>query len=152
MKIRVNFVRYSLVVLATLAFGSPLLAQQRVFTAADYDRGARFLAVMGWADTPLAQAADLVLPAATHAERDGTFVNVAGRIQRFERAFPAPGQSRAQIEILSDLLSRFDPRWASVTAPVVFDLMAEEKAPLEGLRWAGIPADGAALAAAEVGA
>jgi len=115
-------------------------------------RGARFLAVMGWAETPLAQVADLVLPAATHAEREGTFVNVAGRLQRFERAFPAPGQCRAQIEILSDLLSRFDPRWASVTASVVFDLMAEEKAPLAGLRWAGIPADGAALAAAEVGA
>jgi NADH-quinone oxidoreductase subunit G len=106
-------------------------------------RRARFLAVMGWADSPLARAADLVLPVATHAERDGTFVNVEGRLQRFERAFPGPAQCRPALEVLADLLSRFDPKWASVTAPVVFDMMAEEIAALGGLRWARIPATGA---------
>src|SRR6185503_5311416 len=35
-------------------------------------RRARTLIVLGWADTPLAQAADLALPVATHAEKDGT--------------------------------------------------------------------------------
>jgi len=111
-------------------------------------RRARFLAVMGWADTPLARAADLVLPVATHAEREGTWINADGRLQRFERAFPAPAQCRPALDVLIDLLARFDPKWASANAAVVFDVMAEEIAALSGLRWAEIPATGAALAAA----
>src|SRR5262245_3956816 len=43
MTFRVKLMRYSPVLLATL-LAAPLVAQQRVFTAADYDRGARFLA------------------------------------------------------------------------------------------------------------
>ena len=42
-----------------------------------------------------AQAADVALPTATHAEREGTFVNVQRRLQRFDRAFPPPGEARA---------------------------------------------------------
>ena len=110
-------------------------------------REAKFLAVMGWADSPLARVADVVLPAATHAEREGTFVNVEGRLQRFERAFPAPAQVRSGVEILADLLSRFDAKWAAVDAATVFDLMAEESPALAGLRWAEIPATGAPLTA-----
>jgi len=108
-------------------------------------RKARFLAVMGWADTPLARAADVVLPAATHAERDGTFVNVQSRLQRFVRAYPAPSQARPGLEILAELLSRFEAKWASVSAATVFDLLAEEVDAFSGLRWAQIPAEGQTL-------
>ena len=44
MTMRVRSVRPFLVVFVAFALGTPLLAQQRVFTAEDYDRGARFLA------------------------------------------------------------------------------------------------------------
>ena len=44
--------------------------------------------------------------------------------------------------MLADLLSRFDPKWASVSTAVVFDLLAEELPALAGLRWAEIPATG----------
>jgi NADH-quinone oxidoreductase subunit G len=108
-------------------------------------REARFLAVLGWADTPLARVADVVLPVATHAERDGTFVNVENRLQRFDRAFPAPSQSRPAVEVLADLLSRFDPKWGSVTVATAFDLMTEEIDELDGIRWAAIPPTGLAL-------
>jgi NADH-quinone oxidoreductase subunit G len=109
-------------------------------------RKARFLAVMGWAETPLARVADVVLPAATHAERDGTFVNSQARLQRFTRAFPAPTQVRPAVEILAELLARFEPRWGSVDAAIAFDLLAEEVDRFADLRWRELPPDGVSLA------
>jgi NADH-quinone oxidoreductase subunit G len=108
-------------------------------------RQTRFLAVMGWAETPLARAADVVLPAATHAEREGTFVNCQGRVQRFAAAFPPPAQVRSGLEILADLLARFEPKWASVSAATVFDLMAEELPAFTGLAWNALPPTGVVL-------
>jgi NADH-quinone oxidoreductase subunit G len=108
-------------------------------------RRARVLIVFGWADSPLAQAADVALPVATHAERDGTFVNVEWRVQRFERAFPAPGQARPAVEALSELLARYDARWANLGAAAVFDRLAAELPAFAGLSWHHLPATGAAL-------
>jgi NADH-quinone oxidoreductase subunit G len=108
-------------------------------------RRARVLIVFGWADSPLAQAADVALPVATHAEKDGTFVNAEWRVQRFERAFPPPGQARPAVEALSELLARWDARWANLAAPAVFDRLAAELPAFAGLSWHHLPATGAAL-------
>jgi NADH-quinone oxidoreductase subunit G len=54
-------------------------------------RRAKFLAVAARTGNSLTRSADVVLPAASLAEREGTFTNVQGRVQRFERAFlPRP--------------------------------------------------------------
>jgi predicted molibdopterin-dependent oxidoreductase YjgC len=108
-------------------------------------RQAKFLVVFGWADSPLAQAADVALPVPHHGEKDGTFVNVEWRLQRFERAFAAPGQARSTVEALGDLLSRFDAAWANQSPGKVFDRLAGELAPFAGLHWHGLPATGATL-------
>ena len=110
-------------------------------------RRAQFLAVLGWADSPLAQAADVALPVSTHAEKDGTFVNAEHRVQRFNAAFPAPGQTRSTVEVLAELLGRFDAKWAGpgVTAATVFDRIASEVPAFAGLTWSSLPATGAAL-------
>ena len=107
-------------------------------------RKAKFLVVFGWADSPLAQAADVALPVAHHGEKDGTFVNVEWRVQRFENAFPPTGQVRPAIEVLSDLLSRFDAGWAPLSAgaaATVFDRLGV----FAGLSWRRLPATGASL-------
>lgn len=108
-------------------------------------RQAKFLVVFGWADSPLAQAADVALPVAHHGEKDGTFVNVEYRVQRFERAFPPPGQTRPAVEALGDLLSRFEEGWSGLTPGKVFDRLAGEIPAFAGLHWHGLPATGAAL-------
>ena len=108
-------------------------------------RQAKFLVVFGWADSPLAQAADVALPVAHHGEKDGTFVNVEWRVQRFQRAFPPPGQTRAAVEVLGDLLSRFDAAWANPSPGKVFDRLAGELPAFAGLHWHDLPATGAAL-------
>ncbi len=51
--------------------------------------------------------ADVILPAAAYTEKDGTYVNLEGRVQRGRRAVFAPGEARADWSIaraLSDLL------------------------------------------------
>jgi len=112
-------------------------------------RRAKLLVVFGWADSPLAQAADIALPVAHHGEKDGTFVNVEWRVQRFQRAFPPPGQARPAVEVLGDLLSRFEAGWTAKisagTAGAVFDRLAAEVPAFAGLSWHGLPATGAEL-------
>ncbi len=108
-------------------------------------RKAAFLVVIGWADSPLAKVADVALPVATHTEKDGTFVNLEWRAQRFNAAFPAPPQVRTTVELLTDLLSRFDAQWAGLTPGAVFDRIAAEVPELAGLQWSTLPASGASL-------
>jgi NADH-quinone oxidoreductase subunit G len=108
-------------------------------------RRARTLVVLGWADTPLAKAADLALPVATHAEKDGTYVNVQRRVQRFRQAFPSGGESLPMVEVLAAVLRRLDPTWKAATASEVFDRMAAEVPAFAGLSWKGVPPTGVAL-------
>jgi len=112
-------------------------------------RGARTLVVAGWADTPLAQAADVALPLATHAEQEGTFVNSQWRLQRFEACFPPPGEARPGVEALADLLARFDPAWSGLGAAEVFDRLAAGAPAFAGLSYESLPPTGAPLAVPE---
>lgn len=47
--------------------------------------------------------ADVVLPAACYAEKDGTFTNTERRVQRVRKAADAPGEARLDWEILCDI-------------------------------------------------
>ena len=133
--------RYSVLVVCDSDFGKAAWDPETVARL----RKAKFLVVFGWADSPLAQAADVALPVAHHGEKEGTFVNVEWRVQRFERAFPATGQVRPAIEALSDLLSRFETGWTQLSAATVFDRIASELPAFAGLSWRRLPATGAAL-------
>jgi len=53
-----------------------------------------------------AALADVVLPAACYAEKDGTFTNTERRIQRVRKAVEPPGTARADWEIICDLAER----------------------------------------------
>jgi NADH-quinone oxidoreductase subunit G len=113
-------------------------------------RRAQALIVLGWADTPLAMAADLALPVTTHAEKDGTFVNVQRRLQRFRQAFPVAGDALPLVGVLASVLRRLDPSWKAGTPGEVFDRMAAELPALAGLSWGKVPANGVALPEVEV--
>ncbi|HEV8231796.1 MAG TPA: 2Fe-2S iron-sulfur cluster-binding protein [Thermoanaerobaculia bacterium] len=77
-------------------------------------RQARFVAVAGRTANALTRAADVVLPASSLAEKEGSFTNVQGRVQRFERAFLPPPPARAHWELLLMLAIRLgygDRNW-----------------------------------------
>jgi predicted molibdopterin-dependent oxidoreductase YjgC len=65
-----------------------------------------FLAVIDIFPTETAQLADLVLPAACYAERDGTFTSTERRVQRGRKAVQPPGEARPDWQILCELLQR----------------------------------------------
>ena len=60
--------------------------------------------------TETAKYADVFLPAACYAEKDGTFTNTERRVQRVRKAVEPPGECRADWEIIADLSSRLGTR------------------------------------------
>jgi assimilatory nitrate reductase catalytic subunit len=64
---------------------------------------AEFVVVQdAWADTETAAYADLLLPAATWGEKEGTVTNSERRISRVRAAVPPPGEARADWRIARD--------------------------------------------------
>ncbi|MBI5136290.1 MAG: molybdopterin-dependent oxidoreductase [Nitrospirae bacterium] len=60
-----------------------------------------FLVVQDLFLTGTALRADVVFPAQSYAERDGTFTNMEGRVQRIRQAMKAPGKARPDWQIFS---------------------------------------------------
>ena len=78
-----------------------------------------------------AHAADIILPAASYAEKDGTYVNTEGRVQFAEKAVFAPGDAREDWTILRALAD-------ALGVKVGFDSFAE----LQSAMIAEVPALG----------
>jgi len=65
-----------------------------------------FLVVQDIFLTETAQLADVVLPAASFAEKDGTFANTERRVQRVRKAVNPPGVSKPDWVIIMELMNR----------------------------------------------
>jgi len=65
-----------------------------------------FLVVQDIFLTETAQTADVVLPGASFAEKDGTFTNTERRVQRVRKAVEPPGEARADWEIVCQVGER----------------------------------------------
>lgn len=65
-----------------------------------------FLVVQDIFPTATTELADVVLPAASYAEKDGTFTSTERRVQRVRKAIEPVGNSRADWEILCEIAAR----------------------------------------------
>lgn len=65
-----------------------------------------FLVVQDIFLTETAELADVVLPAASFAEKDGTFTNTERRVQRIRRAVKSPGKIRDDLSIINMITNR----------------------------------------------
>jgi anaerobic selenocysteine-containing dehydrogenase len=88
------------------------------------------LVVQGVLLTPLAQAADVVLPGATWLEKQASYTNDQGRLQGTARAFGPPGDARDDWQILVDL-------GAALGVSLPYLGAAEVRAALDA-RWRGM--------------
>ncbi|WP_376789346.1 NADH-quinone oxidoreductase subunit NuoG [Thermoflexus sp.] len=85
---------------------------------------AGFLVVQDLFLTETARMADVVLPAQSWAERDGTFTSGDRRVQRFYKAIPAVGEARGDWEIFVALALRLGQRWLYLSPEAVMDEIA----------------------------
>jgi predicted molibdopterin-dependent oxidoreductase YjgC len=77
---------------------------------------ASFVVVQDIFLSPTAEQADVVLPAASFAEKDGTFTNAERRIQRVRPGIPSPGEAKTDYAIFTLLAARLGQQ-VSYTGP-----------------------------------
>ncbi|APG27567.1 formate dehydrogenase [Syntrophotalea acetylenivorans] len=95
-----------------------------------------FLVVQDIFLTETAQMADVVLPAATFAEKNGTFVNTERRVQRVRKAIEPVGNCKPDWVILSDLLNRLGIEKTYAAAEEIFTELASVTPSYGGINYA----------------
>jgi NADH-quinone oxidoreductase subunit G len=106
------------------------------FTAEDLAKPA-FVLLTHILANPTAAFATVTLPAAGFAEKRGSMINLAGRLQRLNRAVIPPGQARDDWEILRDLLKALGAEVSDI--PSLNALSAKLAPVLSGHTLANIP-------------
>jgi NADH-quinone oxidoreductase subunit G len=79
--------------------------------------GVEFLVVQDLFMTETAERADVIFPAVTWAEKDGTYTNLERRVQRVRPAVRPPGEARPDWRVLRDLGKRIAPNGFTFTSP-----------------------------------
>lgn len=80
-----------------------------------------FLVVQDIFLTETAQKADVVLPAACWAEKDGTFTNTCRGVQRIRKGVEPPGEARADWQIIADVARALGANWTFASPEEVFE-------------------------------
>jgi formate dehydrogenase alpha subunit len=83
-----------------------------------------FLVVQDISLTPLAEMANVILPGASFAEKDGTFTNVERRVQKLKKAFEPWGNSKADWQIVCLLAQAMGHQFDYLSAKEIFDEIA----------------------------
>ena len=91
----------------------------------------------GWSET-----ADVTLPGRLHSEKDATYTNKAGRVQRVNTAIRAFHKTRPDWMILCGLMELLDVDNKADSAEAVFQELSEIEKGFQGLQWESIGSDG----------
>src|SRR5687768_3556564 len=94
-----------------------------------------FLVVQDIFLTETAEFADVILPATSYLEKDGTYTNTDRRVQLGRKVLDPPGQARPDWEIVQDIARRVGLDWHYGSPSEVFDEMGELMPSYANLRW-----------------
>ena len=100
-----------------------------------------FLIVQDLFLTESAKYADVVLPAASFAEKDGTFTNAERRIQRLRVGIKTPGEAKTDFAVFQLLLNKLQ-KTAPATPAAAFGELSAEVAGYAGILYEQIGAQG----------
>ena len=87
-------------------------------------RSLDFLVVQDLFMTKTAEYADVILPATSYAEKEGTFSNTERRVQRIRHAVDAPGDARLDTDIIIDLMNAMGYKQPHLTSAQIMDEIA----------------------------
>ena len=129
---------------------NPLLSEPDLNRAGELFRRLDFLVVQDIFMHETAQLADVILPATSFAEKDGTFTNSERRVQRVRQAVSPVGNSRPDWDIVCDLSRRMCDRlglpWGDQFAyrrpSEIFQEMAGLTPILSGISYRRLDAEG----------
>jgi formate dehydrogenase major subunit len=82
-----------------------------------------FLVVQDIFLTETAEFADVVLPASSYLEKDGSYTNTDRRVQLGRKVMDPPGQARVDWEVIQDIAQRIGLDWHYTSSSEVFDEM-----------------------------
>jgi predicted molibdopterin-dependent oxidoreductase YjgC len=83
-----------------------------------------------------AKYADVVLPASSFAEKDGTFTNTERRVNRVRKAVPCPGNAREDLRIVVDMARALGADWPEyATAEDAWNEFADLSPLWSGIRY-----------------
>ncbi len=97
-----------------------------------------YIAYLGTHDCGFAAIADDVVPLAMGAEREATFTNFQGRVQRVAKPFEPMGQAICEWEVWKTIAAQLGFRWNYHTVQDVFNSIGQSVASFKGLTWEGI--------------
>ena len=90
--------------------------------------------------TKTAEYADVILPAISYTEKEGTFTNTERRVQRIRKAVTVPGNMRPDTDILIDLMNAMGYRQPYLTPSQIMDEIAELTPSMHGISYARLDA------------
>ncbi|HEX6935873.1 MAG TPA: formate dehydrogenase subunit alpha [Actinomycetes bacterium] len=94
-----------------------------------------FLVVQDIFLTETAEFADVILPATSYLEKDGTYTNTDRRVQRGRKVLDPPGQARPDWEITQDIAQRLGLDWSYSSPREVFEEMVSVMPSHANLTW-----------------
>jgi formate dehydrogenase major subunit len=101
-----------------------------------------FLVVQDIFLTETAEFADVILPATSYLEKDGTYTNTDRRVQLGRKVMDPPGQARTDWEIVQDIARRIGLPWNYQSPREVFDEMVALMPSYKNLSYANLGLSG----------
>ncbi len=94
-----------------------------------------FLVVQDIFLTETAEFADVILPASSYLEKDGTYTNTDRRVQLGRKVLDPPGQARVDWEVVQDIANRIGLGWEYSSPREVFDEIVSVMASYKNLSY-----------------
>ncbi|MFQ5706154.1 MAG: molybdopterin-dependent oxidoreductase [bacterium] len=107
--------------------------------------GLELLVFQGTNANSTSELAHYTLPSAAFVEKDGTFTNYAGRVQRINKAVEPLGEAKPDWAIFRNLAKALGKSMPFFDAEDVFNVLAEEVDAFNGLNYNNIGAQGLLL-------
>lgn len=125
-----------------ILFGQDILTLYPAFKEKTFSK-LKWTVYIGTNQNVTSQFSNYVLPSATHFEKDGTFTNFEGRVQRFAKGLEPLGEAKPEFKILVFLARQLGIHLHYDRAEEIFNEMGQKSEAFKGLSYASIGLAGA---------